>query len=84
MNDLSSSAWRTAYVAALLESNVATMAIRILNARAAINERLKSLAEITSHEHEALDAAVQRLATLKAQHVEMIKPTVATGDTVPI
>lgn len=72
MNDLTSSAWRTAYVAAILESNAATMAIQILNARAAINARLNSLAEITPHEHEALDAAVQKLATLKVQHVEWI------------
>jgi hypothetical protein len=83
MNDLTSSAWRTAYVAAILESNAATMAIQILNARAAINERLNSLAEITPHEHEALDAAVQKLATLKVQHVEWIQPTAPTGDTVP-
>jgi hypothetical protein len=34
------------------------MAIHISDARAAINERLNSLLEIASLEHEALDAAV--------------------------
>ena len=83
VNDLTSSAWRTAYVAAILESKAATMANRISDARAAINERLNSLAEISPHEREALNAAVQKLATLKVQHVELIKPTVPTGDTAP-
>jgi hypothetical protein len=83
VNDLTSSAWRTTYVAALLESDAATIASRISDARAAINERLNSLAEITPHEHEALDAAVQRLATLKVQHVDVTKPSAPTGDTVP-
>jgi|HubBroStandDraft_6_1064221.scaffolds.fasta_scaffold287886_1 hypothetical protein len=84
MNDLTSSAWRTAYVAAILESKDAIMASRISDARAAINERLNSLVQITPHEHEALDAAMQKLATLKVQHVDVTKPTAPTGDTVPI
>ena len=84
MNDLTSSAWRTAYVAAILESDAVRMATRIANARTAINERLNSLAEITPHEHEALDAAIQKLTILKVQQVELIEPTAPTGDTVPI
>jgi hypothetical protein len=48
-----------------------------------INERLSSRFEITPREREALDAAVQKLATLKVQHVELIEPTAPTGDTVP-
>jgi hypothetical protein len=83
MSDLTSSVWRTAYVAAILETDAARMALRISDARAAINERLNSHIEITPHEREALDAAVQKLATLKVQHVELIEPTVPTGDTVP-
>ena len=72
-------------MAAILESDAARMATRISDARAAINERLNnSLVEITAHEHEALDAAIQKLATLKVQHVELIEPTAPTGDTVPI
>jgi hypothetical protein len=83
MSNLESSVWRTAYVAAILETKDALMSDRISDARAAINERLSSQFEITPHEHEALDAAVQKLATLKVQHVELIEPTATTGDTVP-
>jgi hypothetical protein len=83
LNDLTSSVWRTTYVAAILETDAARMALRISDARAAINERLNSHIEITPHEREALDAAVQKLATLKVQHVELIEPTAPTGDTVP-
>ena len=83
MSDLTSSVWRTAYVAAVLETDAARMAIRISDARAAINERRNSRVEITPLEHEALEAAVGKLATLKVQHVELIEPTAPTGDTVP-
>jgi hypothetical protein len=83
MSNLESSVWRTAYVAAILETKDALMSDRISDARAAINERLSSQFEITPHEHEALDAAVQKLATLKVQHVELIEPAATTGDTVP-
>ena len=80
VSDLASSVWRTAYVAAILEIDAARMPIRISKARAAINERLNSNAEITPNEHEALDAAVQKLATLKVQQVDLIKPTTPTED----
>ena len=83
VSDLTSSVWRTAYVASILETDAARTSIRIADARAAINERLRSEVEITPHEREALDAAVQKLATLKVQHVELIEPTAPTGDTVP-
>ena len=83
MSNLESSVWRTAYVAATLETKDALMSPRISDARAAINERLSSKSEITPHEREALDAAVQKLATLKVQHVELIESTAPTGDTVP-
>jgi hypothetical protein len=59
------------------------MSIQISDARAAIIERLNSRVEITPHEREALDASVQKLATLKVQHVELFEPTAPTGDTVP-
>jgi hypothetical protein len=80
VSDLASSVWRTAYVAAILEIDAARMTIRISKARAAINERLNSNAEITPNEHEALDAAVQKLASLKVQQVDLIKPTAPTED----
>jgi hypothetical protein len=83
VSDVASSVWRSAYVAAVLESDAARMSYRITNARTAIQERLNSHVEITSSEHEALEAAVQKLATLKVQHVDLIQPTVPTGDTAP-
>ena len=83
VSDISSSVWRTAYVAAILESDAARITNRISNARAAIDERLNSRVDITPNEHEAMDAAVQKLATLKIQHVDLIQPTAATGDTEP-
>jgi hypothetical protein len=81
VSDLSSSMWRTAYVAAILEADTARMTLRISNARSAIHERLNSLAKITPNEHEALDAAVQKLATLKVQHVDLIEPAAPAADT---
>jgi len=83
MSNLESSVWRTAYVAAILETKDALMSVRISDARAAINERLSGHIEITLHEREALDAAVQKLATLKVQHVKLIESTAPSGDTVP-
>jgi hypothetical protein len=83
VSDISSSVWRTAYVAAILESDAARITNRISNAREAIDERLNSRVDITPNEHEAMDAAVQKLATLKIQHVDLIQPTAATGDTEP-
>ena len=59
------------------------MAIRVVEARAAINERLDSRVEITPDEHQALHAALQKLATLKVQHVDLIKPITSTGNTTP-
>jgi hypothetical protein len=83
MRDLVSSVWRTAYVAAILETDAARMAVRISDTRTAINERLDNHVEISRLEHEALDAAVLKLATLRVQNVELLKPAAATGDTVP-
>ena len=80
MSDLASSVWRTAYVAAILEIDAARMTARISNARAAINERLNSQVQISPNEHEALDAAVQKLATLKVQQVDLTIPIRPTGD----
>jgi hypothetical protein len=83
VSDLASSVWRTAYVAAILETDAARMTARISIARTAIDERLNSHVEISPLEREALDAAVQRLATLKVQHVDLIQPRIPTGDTAP-
>jgi hypothetical protein len=71
------------YVAAILEADAARMTIRISDARVAINERRNSFVKITVLDQEAIKAAVQKLATMKVHHVELIKQTASTGDTVP-
>jgi hypothetical protein len=66
-----------------LKTDATRMTIRLTEARAAINERLNNHLEITTHEHEALKAAAQKLGTLKVHHGDLIKPTTPTGYTVP-
>ena len=80
MADLASSVWRTAYFSAIFETDPAKLTLNIADARAAITERLNSPIEITRLEHEAIEAAQQRLDTLKAKPVEVVKFGVA-GDT---
>jgi len=70
VTDASSSAWRTAYISALFEKDTAKLAVRIVEARSAINERLNSPIEIGGPEHEALEVARQALRSLKAQQVD--------------
>jgi hypothetical protein len=72
MADLASSVWRTAYFSAIFETDPAKLTLNIADARAAITERLNSPIEITRLEHEAIDAARERLATLKAKPVEIV------------
>ena len=81
MTDTSSSAWRTAYVSAIFETDSARMALRVAGANAAIAERLNSHIEISNLEREAIEAARLRLATLRAQPVEVVKLAVVAGDT---
>ena len=81
MVDCSSSPWRTAYVAAIFETEPIKMALRVADARAAITERLNGPIEISGFEHEAIEAARLRLATLKAQPVEVVKLAPVAGDT---
>jgi hypothetical protein len=80
MTDTSSSAWRTAYVAAIFETDCIRMALRIADARAAITERLNGPIEISKLEHESIEAARQGLATMKAKPVEVVKLAPTTGD----
>jgi hypothetical protein len=81
MSDISSSVWRTAYLSALFETDPAKITLKIANARAAITERLNSAIEIGRLEHEGIEAARERLATLKAMPVEVVKLAPTTGDT---
>jgi hypothetical protein len=56
------------------------MTLKIADARAAILERLNSPIEISRLEHEAIDSARPRLATLKVANVEVVKRAPLTGD----
>ena len=79
--DDSSSTWRTAYTSALFEVDPVHLAIRIVEAHAAIKERLDSHLEIPRLEREAIESAQQRLATLKVVPVELVMPPSSGGDT---
>ena len=70
MTDFSSSAWRTAYISTLFEKDAVKLAVRIVEARSAISERLNSLVEIGATEHAALEVARQALRSLKAQQID--------------
>jgi hypothetical protein len=72
MSDTSSSPWRTAYVSAIFEKEPTKMALRVADARAAITERLNNPIEISKLEYEAIEAARQGLATLKAERVDAV------------
>jgi hypothetical protein len=80
VSDISSSVWRTAYFSALFETDPAKLPVTIADARAAITERLNSPIEISRLEHEAIEAARQRLDTLKAKPVEVVKLALVAGD----
>jgi hypothetical protein len=81
MSDISSSLWRTAYFSAIFETDPAKLTLNIAGARAAITERLNSPIEISRLEHEAIEAARLKLATLKAKLVEVVKLALVAGDT---
>jgi hypothetical protein len=81
MSDISSSVWRTAYISAIFETDPDTLTRAIADARAAIIERLNSPIEISRLEHEAIEAARLKLATLKAKPVEVVKLALVAGDT---
>ena len=81
MSDISSSAWRTAYFSAIFETDPAKLTLNIADARAAITERLNSPIEISRLEHDAIEDARLKLATLKAKPVEVVKLALVAGDT---
>jgi hypothetical protein len=70
MSDPSSSIWRTAYICALFEIDPVQLPLRIAAANAAVQERLTI--EISRHEHEAIEAAQQRLATMEGRQVDSV------------
>jgi hypothetical protein len=57
------------------------LAIRIVEAHAAIKERLESHLEIPKLEREAIESAELRLATLKDAPVGFVVPPSSGGDT---
>jgi len=72
MSDPSSSPWRTAYICAIFEMDAVQLALRIADANAAIQERLTTPIEISRHEHEAIEAAQQRLASMEGRQVDSV------------
>jgi hypothetical protein len=68
-------------VSAIFEADPARMTIKIADARAAIAARLSGQVEISRLEHESIEAARLRLATLKAERVDVVKSALTTGDT---
>ena len=56
------------------------MTLKIADARAAILARLNSPIEISRLEHEAIEAARLKLATLKVANVEVVKLAPLTGE----
>jgi hypothetical protein len=72
MSDPSSSPWRTAYIGAIFEMDAGQSALRIADANAAIQERLKTPIEISRNEHGAIEAAQQRLATMEGRQVDSV------------
>ena len=81
MADLASSVWRTAYFSAIFETDPAKLTLNIADARAAITERLNSPIEISRLEHDAIEDARLKLATLKGKPVEVVKLAPVAGDT---
>jgi hypothetical protein len=69
LNNLPLSSWRTAYLAALLETDQIQVPSRIAEALAAIEERFRSPIEIEGIEYKSIDAARRTLVTLKAAMV---------------
>jgi hypothetical protein len=67
-------------VSAIFETDSAKMTLKIADARAAIAQRLNRPMEITKLEHEAIEAARQRLTTLKVAQVDIVELPVTTGD----
>ncbi|MGC1905188.1 MAG: hypothetical protein WA715_15310 [Candidatus Acidiferrum sp.] len=63
-------AWQTAYFAAVCETNDEVMMSRILEARAAIEQRLLSPVEQDSAEHRKLLATQKALEILKSERVD--------------
>jgi hypothetical protein len=59
------------------------MTLKIADAREAILERLNSPIEIGRLEHEAIEAARIKPATLKVTNVEAVKLVLTAGETPP-
>jgi len=72
MSDPSSAVWRNAYISVIFEKDAVQLPLRIADANAAIQERLKTPIEISRHEHEAIEAAQQRLATMEGRQLDSV------------
>ena len=85
MVDCSSSLWRMAYVAAIFETDPAKRTLNMCKCacRQISAEKYLETAPLRlgGFEHEAIEAAQLRLATLKAQPVEVVKLALVAGNT---
>ena len=64
--------WRPAYLAAVCETDDSRMMIRIMEARAAIEQRLLLPIDEDSEEYRAIKAAQNALDVLKSERVDNI------------
>jgi hypothetical protein len=62
--------WRPAYVAAVCETDNSRMLVRIMEARAAIEQRLLLPIDKDSEEYRAIKAAQNALDVLKSERVD--------------
>jgi hypothetical protein len=71
--------WQPAYLAAVYETNDEVMMGRILEARAAIEQRLLVPMEQDSAEHQELLAAQKAVELLKSERVDKIEPPISAA-----
>jgi hypothetical protein len=71
MNNLPLSSWRTAYASAIFETDQNKMPLRIAEALAAIEQRLRVPTDISPVEQKSIEAAQSALATQKVERVEI-------------
>jgi hypothetical protein len=69
MNTIPLSAWRTAYAAALFETDRVQLPSRIAEARSILDARLQAPVEIGNIEHQSIAAAQRNLAELESLQI---------------
>jgi hypothetical protein len=80
MNNLPLSSWRTAYASAIFETDQNKISLRVADAVAAIEERLRVPTDIGPVEQKSIEAAQSALATLKVERVDRAIAAAANGN----